>query len=192
MKPKVTLVLVIVLAALGGYVYFFEIRPNSNDETDNDLIQIYGAEYGEYDIVELEIEGPQDTAHFARTNETSAQDWAAQEWAMLLPTPLPPDKVDQVRVNGAATRMGYLTASRVITNVTDLAQYGLEPPELTVTLTISNGQKIMLYTGNETPVKNNRYIRLAGDDKTVYLVFSFAVDDLRRLIDEPPFAPTQF
>jgi hypothetical protein len=187
MKPKVTLALVIVLVALGGYVYFFEIRPNRNDEADSDLTRIYGTEYSEYDIIELEIEGPQGTAHFARTDETSAQ-----AWEMLLPTPLPPDKVDQARVNGAATRMGYLTASRVITNVTDLAQYGLEPPELTVTLTISNGQEIMLYTGNETPVQNNRYIRLAGDDKMVYLVFSFAVDDLHRLIDEPPFAPTQF
>lgn len=192
MKPKVTLALVIVLVALGGYVYFFEIRPNHNDETDSDLIQIYGREYSEYDIVELEIERPQDAAHFTRTNETPAQAWAAQEWAMLLPTPLPPDKIDQVRVNGAATRMGHLTASRVITNVTDLAQYGLDPPELTVTLTISDGQKIMLYTGAATPVNNNRYVRLVGDDKTVYLVFSFAVDDLRRLIDEPPFAPTQF
>ena len=197
MKPKVTLALVIVLVALGGYVYLFEIRPNRNDETDSDLIQIYGREYSEYDIVELEIEKPQDAAHFTRTNETSAQAWAAQEWvaqewAMLLPTPLPPDKIDQVRVNGAATRMGHLTASRVITDVTNLAQYGLDPPELTVTLTISNGRKIMLYTGAATPVNNNRYVRLAGDDKTVYLVFSFAVDDLRRLIDEPPFASTQF
>jgi hypothetical protein len=179
MNPKVTLALVIVLVALGGYVYFFEIRPNHNDETDSDLIQIYGREYSEYDIVELEIERP-------------AQAWAAQAWAMLLPTPLPPDKIDQVRVNGATTRMGHLTASRVITNVTDLAQYGLDPPELTVTLTISDGQKIMLYTGAATPVNNNRYVRLVGDDKTVYLVFSFAVDDLRRLIDEPPLAPTQF
>ena len=185
MNPKVTLGLLILLATLAGYVYFFEIRENESSEADKDsLTHIYDTEYSEYDIVELKIEGSQGTVRFARTDETSTQDWE-----MLLPIPLLPDKVDQVRVNGAATRMGYLTASRVITNVTNLAPYGLDPPELTVTLTISNGQKIILYTGNETPVDNNRYILSAKDDKTVYLVFSFAVDDLHRLIDEPPLAP---
>jgi hypothetical protein len=186
MKPKVTLALVILLAALGGYIYFFEIKGDKKGEGVNNLTQIYGTEYGEYDITGLEIEGAQGTAHFARTDQNPTQ-----AWEMLLPTPLSPDEVDQVRVNGAATRMGYLTASRVITDVTDLAQYGLDPPELTITLTISNGQKIVLHTGDETPLKNNRYLRLAGDHKTVYLVFSFAVDDLRRLIEEPPFAPTR-
>lgn len=184
MNPKVTLGLVILMATLAGYVYFFEIRGNKNSEADKNPT-IYGPQYNEYDIVELKIEGPQGTAHFARTDETLTQDWE-----MLLPVPLPPDEVDQVRVNGAATRMGRLTASRTITNVTNLTQYGLAPPGLTVTLTISNGQKIILYTGNETPVENNRYIRAAEDDKTVYLVFSFAVDDLRGLIDAPPLAPT--
>lgn len=187
MNPKVTLGLVIFLVVLGGYVYFFEVDPDKTDELDPDSssVQIYGTEYGEYDIVELEIVTPQGTAHFARTNETLTQDWQ-----MLAPTPLRPDDVDQVRVNGAATRMARLTASQVITHVANLAQYGLDPPELTVTLTISNGQKIVLYTGNETPVAGSRYIRAAEDDQTVYLVSGFAVDDLRHLIEEPPLEPT--
>jgi hypothetical protein len=57
---------------------------------------------------------------------------------------------------------------------------------LTVTLTISNDQKIMLYTGNPTPVDNNRYLYKAADDRTIYLVFGFAIDDLRSLLEEPP------
>jgi hypothetical protein len=85
--------------------------------------------------------------------------------------------------------MGKLTASQVITGVTDLAQYGLDPPELTVTLTISDGQKIILYTGAETPVDNNRYLRPAVADHSVYVVFGFAIDDLRRLLDDPPLTP---
>lgn len=186
MNPRVTLILIILLIALGGYIYFFEIKANDDQANpDSDLIQIYDAVYGEYDVVGLEIVGAQGKAHFSRTDETLTQDWQ-----MLEPEPIPPDQLDQVWVNGAATRLAGLTASQVITGVTDLAQYGLEKPELTVTLTISDGQKITLYTGAETPVNNNRYIRTTADDRSVYLVFSFAVDDLFRLLTEPPLAPT--
>jgi hypothetical protein len=184
MNPKVTAGLVVLLAALAGYLYFFEgSRSNEKAQPDSSLT-LYHIKYSEYDIIELQIEGAQGQAHFARTDQTLTQDWE-----MLRPTPLSPDEVDQVRVNGAANRLGSLTASRAITNVTDLAQYGLDSPELTVTLTISNGQKIILYTGDETPVNENRYLRTAEDNQTVYLVFGFAVEDLHRLIDEPPLAP---
>lgn len=188
MSPRVTLILIIVLVALGGYIYFFELhgssQPNPGGSGGNS-IQIYDTAYGEYDVIELEIVGPTGMAHFSRTKGSLTQDWE-----MLLPTPMPPPQVDQVRVNGAAMRMGRLTANQVITEVNDLAQYGLDPPELSVTFTISNGKKITLYTGSETPVADNRYIRTATDDKSVFLVFSFAVDDLRRLLDEVPVAPT--
>ncbi len=183
MNPRVSLILAIVLAALAGYIYFFELGVDTK-EVDDGPVQIYGPTYGEYDIVELEIARPQATAHFVRTNQTLTRDWE-----MLLPIPAPPDWLDQARVNGAATRMGKLTASQVITNVSNLAQYGLDPPQLTVTLTISNGQKIILYPGAETPIDNNRYLLTAVDEQSVYVISSFAIDDLRRLLDDPPLTP---
>jgi hypothetical protein len=182
MSPKVTVGLVVVLAALGSYVYFYELQ---EDDEANESLSIYGSLYDEYDIVELEIVNSQRMVHFVRTNGSLTRDWA-----MVQPSPLPAVKVDQARVNGAATRLGRLTASQIITNVTNLALYGLASPELTVTLTISNGQKVRLYTGHKTPVNDNRYLRLAPEDQSVYLVFSFAVDDLHNLIDILPRAPT--
>ncbi len=187
MNSKVTLVLVLLLVALAGYVYASNRDGDTQAEPTKDSpLQIYPTPYGEYDIVELEIAAPPGLAHFARTNETPTQDWQ-----MTQPTSLAPTELDQVRVNGAATRLGGLTASQVITGVTNLAQYGLAPsPQLTVTLTISNGQKVTLYTGNQTPVAGSRYIRTAAATESVYLVPAFAVDDLLRLITEPPLAPT--
>lgn len=186
MKPRMTLILAIILVILGGYAFWLSRENNEQDPAgDQNDWSIYETKYGEYDIVELEVGGSPGIVHFARTKETPTQDWAR-----LLPTPLGPDELDQVRVNGAAVRMGQLTASQVITTATNLAQYGLDAPELTVTLTISSGQKITLYTGSETPVGGSRYLRLADDPASVYLVFSFAVDDLRRLIEDPPLAPT--
>lgn len=183
MNPRITLIFVLVLVVLAGYVYLFELSDEADDAATTD-IQIYGMAYGEYDVVELDIVGPQGTARFARTNETFTRDWQ-----MLQPTALAPDQLDQVRVNGAASRLARLTAGQVITNVTDLASYGLDPPVLTVTLTISDGQKITLSTGDETPVDNNRYLLTGTDNQSVYVVFGLAVDDLYRLLVAPPLAP---
>lgn len=183
MNGRVTLGLVIILAFLSGYVYFFELQ--TPDNTADNLTEIYGTTYGEYDIVELEIVETENIAHFVRTKATFTRDWK-----MLRPLSLAAEALDQVRVNGAATRLGRLTASQVITGVTDLTQYGLASPQLTVTLTISNGQKIRLYAGDKTPVEDNRYLRLAADNQAVYLVFGLAIDDLFTLINDPPLAPT--
>lgn len=184
MNGKVSLSLVVILVFLSSYVYFFELH--KNDDTDHNLIEIYGANYGEYDIVGLEIVGiKKGTAHFTRTNETFTRDWK-----MLRPHLLAPDELDQARVNGVATRLGRLTASQVITGVADLAQYGLSSPQLTITLTISNGQRIMLYAGDNTPVQANRYVQAATKNQTVYLVPGFAIDSLLALVDDSPFAPT--
>jgi len=183
-NSRITLLLVILLAALGGYIYLFEMQSDEDESSRPDEL-LYDRAYGEYDIVELEILGPQGKAHFVRTDQTQTRDWE-----MLQPDSLPPDRVDQVRVNGAATSLSHLTSSQVITGVADLAQYGLDPPDLTVTFTISDGQKITLLTGAETPVNDSRYLRIVDGDQSVYLVLGFAVDNVHRLLDEPPLKPT--
>lgn len=180
MNLRLTGGLVLILLGLAGYIYFFEWRsPPSADESS-----IYGPVYGEYDIVGLEIAGPEQTIRFVRTEQAPTQ-----PWAMVEPHSLPPAELDQVRVNGAATRLGRLQAGQVITGVHDLAQYGLASPRLTVTLTLSSGREIRFYSGDASPVGDNRYLRLPDDDRSVYLVYGFAIDELHRFIQEPPLAP---
>lgn len=183
MNHRLTWGLVIALIGLTTYVYLFERRGNSTPASEQ--IKFYDATYGEFDLVELKINSSCCTAHFVRTDDTPVQ-----PWAMIQPAALSSEAIDQVLVNGAAVRLAQLTADQVITGVVDLAQYGLDPPELTVTLTISSGQILTLYTGQETPVANKRYVRPAGSDRSVYLVFDLAVEALLGLLASPPLAPT--
>lgn len=184
MNLKATRLLIIMLVAIGGYVYFFELDANEQPPA-NSAMPLHQRAYGEYDLVGLRVErAGSPPFHFVRSAAM-----AEREWAMLAPNQLAPDHLDQARVNGAAVRLGQLSASQLITGVTDLAQYGLDPAELTVTLTISDGAHITLYTGAETPVNDQRYLRTAANDHTVYLVFGFAVDDLLRLWESPPLNP---
>jgi hypothetical protein len=184
MNPKATRLLIIMLAALGGYVYFFELDANEQPPT-NSAMPLHQRAYGEYDLVGLRVErAGSPPFQFVRTAAGPGR-----EWAMVAPNQLAPNQLDQVRVNGAAVRLGQLRASQLITAVTNLAQYGLDPAELTVTLTISDGSHITLYTGAETPVNDQRYLRTATNGHTVYLVFGFAIDDLLRLWETPPLKP---
>jgi hypothetical protein len=181
---RVTFALLALLIVLGSYVYFFEI-PTEPQPTETEEIPLFEKTYNEYDIVGFEIDSADGQAYFARTNETLTQDWQ-----MLSPTKRPPAELDQARVNGAAVRLGWLTAGQVITNSRNLAQYGLAPPALTATLTISNGEKITLITGEQAPVNDQRYIQLGSEPGLVYLVPSLAVDALHDLLAVPPLVPT--
>lgn len=185
MKPRVTLLVVALLLVLAAYVYFFELEGNRPEDEAGTGVLLYSTPYREYDVVELEITGPQNMARFVRTDEA-----LDLPWQMVTPQTIPPEELDQVRVNGAAVRLAKLSASQVITGVTDLAQYGLQPPELTTTLTISNGQKLVFYAGAPAPVGGSRYVRTPEDEQAVYLVFGFAMDDLFRMVAEPPLMPT--
>ncbi len=184
MNSRSTLILLAVFFLLGGYLYFFQWPEQAHDAPDNGQLPLYGISYGEYDLVALEIDGPPGTAHFARTNETFTRDWE-----MLQPFILAANEVDQVRVNGAATRLAHLTAGQAITSPTNLTQYGLDNPQLTVTLTISNGNSIILYAGQQTPVNNQRYL-LLNNDPTIYLIPTLAIDNLEALFVDPPVRPT--
>ena len=185
MSGRTTLFLAALAIILGGYVYFFELPAPDESETDDPVVQIYDAPYSEYDIVALDIKTARRQAQFVRTHETLTQDWQ-----MLSPDPLAPNQLDQARVNGAVVRLGRLTAEQVITNALNLAEYGLAPAALTVTLTLSNGQKILFRTGHQTPVSNNRYLQAESDSQAVYIVYGLAVDELYRLIESPPLRPT--
>ena len=185
MSGRLTLGLVGVLIVLGGYVYFFELSGADRQPASQTALMLYPTTYGEYDIVELKIATKEQRVHFVRTDTTFTQDWQ-----MVAPHPLAPAELDQVRVNGAAVRLGHLTAGQVITDTTNLAQYGLAPPALTVTLTISNGQTITLLTGAQTPVNNQRYVQTEAGPRSVYLVPSLAVDALHDLLAVPPLTLT--
>ena len=55
-------------------------------------------------------------------------------------------------------------------NVTDFAKYGLDKPDATVTVNLSDGKKTVFEIGTQTPDKNCRYVKIEGEKK-VYMVF---------------------
>lgn len=186
MNPRLTAGMVLLLLVLGGYAYYLSRQPATEDEPTaaDEPVPLHETEYHEYDIVAWEIVGPQSAAQFVRTDLEPTRDWA-----MTFPIAIPPEQLDQVRVNGAAVRLASLTAHQAIDNVSDLTQYGLNPPLVTATLTISSGETVTVLGGLPTPVGFQSYVRLPADESTVYVVPGVAIDELRRMLDAPPVDP---
>ena len=78
-------------------------------------------------------------------------------------------ELDQDTVNGMVSTISAIDASRVLTDVTDYAQYGLDDPESVITFETSDGQSIDIITGDTNEVSSEYYAKRSDDD-SVYLV----------------------
>ena len=78
-------------------------------------------------------------------------------------------ELDQDTVNGMVSTISAIDASRVLTDVTDYAQYDLDDPESVITFEPSDGQSIDIITGDTNEVSSEYYAKRSDDD-SVYLV----------------------
>jgi hypothetical protein len=176
-KLRHTLILVVVFALLAGYVYFFEIKTEKGEEKEEPkTTQVFDLVAD--DVVELTVKGSEGTARLSRVE---GQPWQIEE-------PIQ-EEADDVRVTSLVNRLAKLTASRTLTETGDLATYGLAESQLTAKLETKNNQVETLSAGDKNPQGSSYYVQKKGDEN-IYLVYASIVDDLKRLITEPPKKPT--
>lgn len=77
----------------------------------------------------------------------------------------------------ASTISTIISKNKIEENPSDLSQYGLDDPSITVTLRKNNGDENILYIGDMSPTLNEYFIILDGDN-TVYTLYSYKVDTL--------------
>lgn len=118
--------------------------------------------------------------------ERVAVQHSAEGWRMLLPAESPADEPRLIRI---ASSLADLRYTRVLADVGNLGDFGLQPPQAQATLVFSGGLKIDLTVGITNPIGSSRYVQIAGDPK-VYLVSAYALQDLFDLVQSPPYEPT--
>lgn len=99
--------------------------------------------------------------------------------------------LDSTVVSPTVEQLRTLTGSTYISpdKATDLKTFGLDNPSMTVTMTVSSGNKALQF-GALNPASKNYYVKLAGDGR-VWTVSSSIVDSLTGLQTTPPTpAPT--
>ena len=160
MKKSTKLVsAVVVLAVLGGvyvglntYVSKEEKTESSEEESKTEVFSVKTD-----DIKSLEFIVDKKEVTFEKKDDS---------WVKKDETAFP---VNQTTLDSAASAIEKVEADRVLEDVEDLTEYGLDSPSNTVTVDIADGTT-KLNIGDENTSTNQYYISKDDDDSTVYVV----------------------
>ena len=157
MKGKQILVSLLILAVLGIYYWFFEIKKKSGDEKAKASQELLLPELSGAQAVEISLEG-EDGRITLKKNGT--------QWEMTEPLKAPADSP----VCGALiARLSAEKYGRKLDNV-NLEDFGLLQPGLKIIITGSDSKKHGIYFGPPNPSGETVYAALPGDTNTAYTV----------------------
>ncbi len=182
MSIRTTLVLLVVLVALGVYVFWSGTDTDQPDpdgviDTATDTISVLDLDPATIRAITVtETDG-----------ETVQLEQEEGEWIIAMPALGP---ADSQRVEWVVDDLANLKATRIITPTdADLSPYGLDAPQHTITLAGEEGVLARLQLGDVNPGGNAVYVQ-RDDDPTIYLVSDFTFDSARRWLTTPPLPPT--
>jgi Domain of unknown function (DUF4340) len=163
MKPGGLIVAVVVLAALGGTLYWSnhhkpaETTLASTDTPPKILI------LNEADISKIDLRKKgTDELVLAKDN--------AGKWQITAPKPL---SADQSSVSSVLSSLSSLSSDRLVEEkAANLNQYGLQSPALEADITERNNKTHKLLIGDDTPTNNGAYVKLE-DDPRVFTIATY-------------------
>lgn len=83
--------------------------------------------------------------------------------------------VSQDTLNNAVGMLGDLKAERVLEDVSDMSEYGLDSPVNTIVFKTKEGEEISIEVGVENESVSQYYVKKNDDAQTVYLVASASI-----------------
>jgi hypothetical protein len=158
---KSLLFLLVVLAGLGAYLYFVEMKREPGDAPEK-REKVFAVEAEKIDELTIKSESGDQT----RLKKTGS------DWQVVVPADGGPTAVDAPEVSGITTNLATLEQQRVIDeNPQDLKEFGLDAPRVEVTFK-AGGPEQTLQLGAKTPTGSDLYAKVAGKPK-VFLISSF-------------------
>jgi len=168
MKFRGLLAAVVVLAALGGVLYWSNRKQKAE------------AAKPATDATAKILTIPEDQIKQITIKKTGAETIVLRKgddgkWQLTEPKPL---RADQEAANSLATTLSSLSSDKLVEDkATDLSSYGLNSPKLDVTVLKKDGKSQDLYVGDEAPTGGGSYVKLANDAH-VYTIASFTKTSL--------------
>lgn len=157
-----TLALVVVLAGLGAYIYFVESkRPAATSSVDGEPARekFFTVETDKINEVKLTYKG-----------QTTLLRKAEGGWKMIEPVQAEADPPEAISLAQAIANLESVRP--VVDNPSDLQQFGLADPPITVEFKAEGGVSGSFKLGGKNPTQTDIYAMKGGDNKVV-LVSSF-------------------
>jgi hypothetical protein len=185
MKPKVTLILIVIALLLGGIVALDYFKGATTEEAEARRKKVF--DFKVADVTRLE---------FARTNGTVVVEKSGEQWEMRQPVAARASKWEMERLLEA---LEELPRQRTLTpkdlRDVDKKEFGFDSPQLRVALQTRTGTVSAAF-GNENPTRESVYVQLADRPEVIVAprrildVFARKVEDLRdrTVLDFSPWA----
>ena len=171
MNPRTTVLLAVVAALLGGFVYFYEIAGESGREAVRDDAKRIHPGIGADAVLAVELETEEGIdARFERSEG---------RWRVVSPIE---DRADSSALDAIADALTRLPREGTVTSPSGLDQYGLGDDARIVRFEIA-GESKGLRIGKSTPVGGHVYVARLGDDDVAY-VESYRINALKRSLDD--------
>ena len=169
MNYRVSFILLVLVAIVGGYVVLFQLQSSEEAEPQNPWV--YDITFG--DITGVKVRHLEDTQTFVK----SESGWVFADSG---------EPVDNDRWGGVPLLLTGPRSSRVLEEVVqDPASFGLDPPLTHIVITLRSGREIDLLIGDKTPDVGGSYV-MVGGSPTLFTAPSDWTDVLTRLVIEPP------
>jgi len=176
MNLRISLIFVIILSLLSIGVSWVVENPPGGKKTP-DLPYFYTVSPD--DIRKIDLSSPSGHEGFVLAN-LQQNIWY---FANLQDMP-----VNLNRFGGMSFLLGGPKIKRVLSkDATNLAQYGLDHPSLTVTLTLRDNSQVSIELGNATPDGQSNYAMAVGGGNELVLVDSSWGNVIGKLISDPPY-----
>ena len=171
MKPRNTLLLALIVAALGAFVWFYEIEGGAEREKQEEASKhlFAGVTAESIQSIELRTEDGS-TARLERAGD--------QGWKLVAPLAAP---ADRFAVDGVASTLAELAPEATFETPEPLANYGLEG-EPAVRFRAGDTD-YALRLGNATPVGGNLYATDA-EGKKVFALASWRKNALQKSVKQ--------
>lgn len=151
--------LVVILIALGAYLYFVESKRNPADEGEKKEKVFAGIDADKIDEIVVK----------SASGERTTLKKAGSDWQIVSPAPAQPDSAE---ISGLTSNLSSVEIQRVVEeNASDLKEFGLAEPRVQVTYKAA-GQQHTLNIGEKTPSGSDLYATRDGEKK-VFLIAGF-------------------
>ena len=172
MRFRGTFVLLILCAALGAYVYFYEIKGGEKREKakqeENQIWKVESNTLQQIDLTTPEL-------------HITADRIGEKEWKLTAPRPL---DADAEELNRLASSASDISRENVVEpSATDLARFGLNPPQVALQFKTKDGKEYRIRFGNNNPTGNSTYAALEGKSE-IFTVASYVASNFRKKLDD--------
>jgi hypothetical protein len=160
-----TILLVLVLAGLGAYIYFVESE-RSPGGGGADREKVFAVEADDIEEITVTAKG-----------ESTTLSKADGVWKITAPVAA---DADSMEVSSLTTALAGLEINRVLDeNAANLAEYGLAEPRITIAFKATGGKSGEAHFGETTPTQGDMYASKAGESR-VFLVSAYQETSLAK------------